>query len=84
MFSNEKKLVFSLFFEADLSVEEISILTGISRPTLYRVKNHGDMSPKTFMKLYKTPLNFNILSPLIVYKTFMKFYKIPGELIKVL
>ncbi len=52
MFKNENFLISDVFETSGLSVEDIALLTGISRATLYKVKNTGVMSPKTFVKIY--------------------------------
>ena len=52
MFKNEKVITRSLFDHPELSMEDVAMLTGISRATLYKVKKDGIMSPKTFVKLY--------------------------------
>lgn len=52
MFKNEKIITQSLLAHPELSIDDVAMLTGISRATLYKVKKDGSMSPKTFVKLY--------------------------------
>ena len=44
-------LIYDIFYKKCLTIEQVAKLTGIGRTTLYRIKNTGRMSKKSFIRL---------------------------------
>lgn len=44
-------LIYDIFYKKCLTIEQVAKLTGMGRTTLYRIKNTGRMSKKSFIRL---------------------------------
>ena len=44
-------LVFTIFYQHGMSIEQVAKLTGLGRTTVYRIKKTGRMSKESLIKL---------------------------------